>query len=173
MSVLTLASWYCQAHTIRVSATIHNIDYVARRFYQIGLRVVELHWEGSATNRATSSSVEYLPRPPNLLPSPSLQVDLTIPMSLGFLGANVLSLLTDDAIIASWNNEVSAPHLLNSCSQTFDPLNSWSQTPHPLNSRSQTPDLLNSSPSLLLPSPIPCSVRACRVTPCPSRTPRS
>ena len=26
-------------------------------------------------------------------------------MSLGFIGANVLSLLTDDAIIAGWNNE--------------------------------------------------------------------
>jgi dynein heavy chain len=28
-----------------------------------------------------------------------------IPMSLGYAGANVLSLLTDDAIIAGWNNE--------------------------------------------------------------------
>ena len=28
-----------------------------------------------------------------------------IPMSLGHLGANVMSLLTDDAIIAGWNNE--------------------------------------------------------------------
>ena len=28
-----------------------------------------------------------------------------IPMSLGYVGANVLSLLTDDAIIAGWNNE--------------------------------------------------------------------
>ena len=28
-----------------------------------------------------------------------------IPMSLGYIGANVLSLLTDDAMIASWNNE--------------------------------------------------------------------
>jgi dynein heavy chain len=29
----------------------------------------------------------------------------TIPLSLGYVGANVLSLLTDDAIIAQWNNE--------------------------------------------------------------------
>ena len=29
----------------------------------------------------------------------------SIPMSVGFVGANVLSLLTDDAIIAAWNNE--------------------------------------------------------------------
>lgn len=28
-----------------------------------------------------------------------------IPLSLGFIGANVLSLLTDDALIAQWNNE--------------------------------------------------------------------
>ena len=28
-----------------------------------------------------------------------------IPMSLGYVGANILSLLTDDAIIAQWNNE--------------------------------------------------------------------
>ena len=28
-----------------------------------------------------------------------------IPMSLGFVGADVLSVLTDDAIIAGWNNE--------------------------------------------------------------------
>ena len=33
------------------------------------------------------------------------KVDQTIPMSLGYVGANVLSLLTDDAIIASWSNE--------------------------------------------------------------------
>ena len=35
------------------------------------------------------------------------KVEQTIPMSLGYVGANVLSLLTDDAIIAGWNNEVS------------------------------------------------------------------
>jgi len=29
----------------------------------------------------------------------------TIPLSLGYIGANVLSLLTDDALIAQWNNE--------------------------------------------------------------------
>ena len=28
-----------------------------------------------------------------------------IPLSLGYIGANVLSLLTDDALIAQWNNE--------------------------------------------------------------------
>ena len=28
-----------------------------------------------------------------------------IPLSLGYVGANVLSLLTDDALIAQWNNE--------------------------------------------------------------------
>ena len=28
-----------------------------------------------------------------------------IPNSLGYVGANVLSLLTDDATIACWNNE--------------------------------------------------------------------
>ena len=33
------------------------------------------------------------------------KTDKTIPMSLGFIGANVLSLLVDDAIIAGWNNE--------------------------------------------------------------------
>ena len=33
------------------------------------------------------------------------RVPKPIPMSLGYEGANVLSLLTDDAIIASWNNE--------------------------------------------------------------------
>ena len=33
------------------------------------------------------------------------KVEKTIPMSLGFVGANVLSLLVDDAIIAGWNNE--------------------------------------------------------------------
>ena len=30
---------------------------------------------------------------------------LQIPLSLGYVGANVLSLLTDDALIAQWNNE--------------------------------------------------------------------
>ncbi len=33
------------------------------------------------------------------------KVPKPIPMSLGYVGANVLSLLTDDAIIAGWNNE--------------------------------------------------------------------
>ena len=33
------------------------------------------------------------------------KVSKPIPMSLGYAGANVLSLLTDDAIIAGWNNE--------------------------------------------------------------------
>ena len=33
------------------------------------------------------------------------KVEQTIPMSLGYVGANVLSLLTDDAIIAGWSNE--------------------------------------------------------------------
>ena len=33
------------------------------------------------------------------------KVPKQIPMSLGYVGANVLSLLTDDAIIAGWNNE--------------------------------------------------------------------
>ena len=33
------------------------------------------------------------------------KVSKPIPMSLGYVGANVLSLLTDDAIIAGWNNE--------------------------------------------------------------------
>ena len=33
------------------------------------------------------------------------KVEKTIPMSLGFVGSNVLSLLVDDAIIAGWNNE--------------------------------------------------------------------
>ena len=33
------------------------------------------------------------------------KVPVPIPMSLGYVGANVLSLLTDDAIIAGWNNE--------------------------------------------------------------------
>merc|ERR1719320_979221 len=33
------------------------------------------------------------------------KVPVPIPNSLGFVGANVLSLLTDDAIIAGWNNE--------------------------------------------------------------------
>ena len=33
------------------------------------------------------------------------KVGKPIPMSLGYVGANVLSLLTDDAIIAGWNNE--------------------------------------------------------------------
>ena len=28
-----------------------------------------------------------------------------IPLSMGYVGANVLSLLTDDALIATWNNE--------------------------------------------------------------------
>ena len=28
-----------------------------------------------------------------------------IPMSLGYIGADVLSILTDDAVIAGWNNE--------------------------------------------------------------------
>ena len=33
------------------------------------------------------------------------KVSKPIPMSLGYVGANVLSLLTDDAIVAGWNNE--------------------------------------------------------------------
>ena len=33
------------------------------------------------------------------------KVPKPIPMSLGYAGANVLSLLTDDAIIAGWNNQ--------------------------------------------------------------------
>ena len=33
------------------------------------------------------------------------KVPTPIPMSLGYAGANVLSLMTDDAIIAGWNNE--------------------------------------------------------------------